>query len=154
MKAIACLLCLIMTPVSAFAACRADQVELRTPTQTLRFHVEVADTVQSRAQGLMGRETMAQSAGMLFVYERPQPASFWMKNTLIPLDMVFTDETGTVRHVHSMAQPHDETPIPGGDEVLTVLEINGGLATKLGIEEGAMLRHPAIPQDTAAWPCE
>lgn len=154
MKAIVFVLSLILAPASAFAACRADQVEVRTPAQTLRFHVEVADTVQSRAEGLMFREHLSQSAGMLFVYDSPQAASFWMRNTLIPLDMVFTDRTGTVRHVHHMAKPHDETPIPGGDGVLTVLEINGGLARRLGVEEGAVLRHPAIPQDDAAWPCE
>nr|MCU0912617.1 DUF192 domain-containing protein [Paracoccaceae bacterium] len=89
-----------------------------------------------------------------FVYERPQPVAFWMKNTLIPLDMVFTDAAGVVTKVHENAVPHDLTAIPGGGDVLTVLEINGGLARAIGIAPGAELRHPALPQDAAAWPCD
>ena len=96
---------------------------------------------------------MAKSAGMLFVYDKPQPATFWMKNTLIPLDMVFIDETGTVTRVHAKAKPEDETLIEGGKAVRFVLEINGGLAAPLGITEGAVLRSPFVPQATAAWPC-
>jgi uncharacterized membrane protein (UPF0127 family) len=91
---------------------------------------------------------------MLFVYPAPQRASFWMKNTLIPLDMIFADATGRVTRVHSNAVPGDETPIDGGEGVSFVLEINGGLARRLGIAPGAELRHPAVDPDTAAWPCE
>ena len=98
-------------------------------------------------------ESMPTMKGMLFVYERSQPASFWMRNTLIPLDMIFMDETGTVTRIHENAVPLDETPIPGGDSVRAVLEINGGLSSRLGIDEGTVLRHPAMPQDAAAWPC-
>ncbi len=98
-------------------------------------------------------EDMPAMEGMLFIYDRPQPASFWMRNTLIPLDMLFLDETGTVTRIHENAVPEDETPIPGGDAVLSVLEINGGMAARFGIEEGSQLRHPDLPQDVAAWPC-
>ena len=101
----------------------------------------------------MFRDTMPKSAGMLFVYPKPQTVGFWMKNTLIPLDMIFLDETGTVRRVHSNAIPHDETPIMGGDGILAVLEINGGLAEVYGITEGSQLQHPALNPETAAWPC-
>lgn len=141
--------------VPALAAdCAADKVELRGPSGSVsRFHVEVADTPDERAQGLMFRDSMAKSAGMLFVYEKPQPATFWMKNTLIPLDMIFIDETGTVTRVHAKAKPEDETLIEGGKDVRFVLEINGGLAAPLGISEGAVLRSPFVPQATAAWPC-
>ena len=118
-------LCLLAMPVQAMAACRADQVEFRNANGVTRFSVEVADDATERAQGLMYREHMAAAAGMLFVYEQPQPASFWMRNTLIPLDMIFMDQTGTVRHVHANARPKDDTPIDGGDSVLAVLEING-----------------------------
>ncbi len=149
---IAGLLLALAGPVAA--ACRADQVELRTSASVARFTVELADTPGEREKGLMFRETMPKSAGMLFVYERPQSASFWMKNTLIPLDMIFADPTGLVTHVHANAIPGDETPIPGGRNVLTVLEINGGLASALGIAPGAVLRHPALDQTVAAWPCE
>ena len=97
---------------------------------------------------------MARSKGMLFVYDQPQPAVFWMRNTLIPLDMIFLDATGTVTHVHENAIPLDETGIDGGDDVQFVLEINGGLAGPMGISVGNQMRHPAIDQMNAAWPCD
>jgi uncharacterized membrane protein (UPF0127 family) len=141
-------------PGAALAACAETTVELRGPGGQQRFTVEVADDDAERARGLMFREEMAMSAGMLFVYEEPRRASFWMKNTLIPLDMIFADATGTVQRVHENAIPHDETPIDGGEGVLGVLEINGGLARRLGIGPGTVMRHPAFAQGPAAWPCE
>ncbi len=90
---------------------------------------------------------------MIFVYDRPQSVGFWMRNTLIPLDMLFADATGTVQRIHENAVPLSEETIPGGDNIQYVLEINGGLARQLGLTEGAQLRHPAIPAATAAWPC-
>lgn len=137
----------------ALAACSMGSVELRGPGGKARFNVELADSADERARGLMFREAMPASAGMLFLYPAPQPASFWMKNTLIPLDMIFADRTGLVTHVHAMAVPGDLTPIDGGRDVLAVLEINGGLAGKLGIAPGAQLRHPALDQTIAVWPC-
>jgi hypothetical protein len=77
-----------------------------------------------------------------------------MENTLIPLDMIFADATGTVTRVHPEAVPLDRTPIDGGDGVQYVLEINGGLAAALRIRPGAVLRHPDIDQARAAWPCD
>ena len=137
----------------AGAACRPDAVEVRGAGSVARFTVEVADEETERAKGLMDRESMASSAGMLFVYETPRRARFWMRNTLIPLDMIFVDQTGLVTRVHENAIPLDETGIDGGPDVTFVLEINGGLARKLGITPGATLRHPAVPQDLAIWPC-
>ena len=133
--------------------CRDDRVQLRGDWGSAGFSVEVVDTVEDRARGLMFREQMARGAGMLFVYDTPGPVSFWMKNTLIPLDMVFVDDAGTVQRVHSNAIPGDLTPIDGGDDILVVLEINGGLARSLGIAEGTELRHPGIGPG-AAWPCD
>jgi uncharacterized membrane protein (UPF0127 family) len=137
----------------ATAGCAPDAVEVRGPSGTARFSVEIADTPEEQAQGLMFREHMASSAGMLFVFPQPKHAAFWMKNTLIPLDMLFIDSTGRVARVHSNAIPQDETPIDGGDGVLMVLEINGGLAARMGIAAGAELRHPALDQSSAVWPC-
>lgn len=147
-------LALCLAAGGAQAACRDDSAELRGPFGSARFTVELADTPAERAQGLMFRDSLATSAGMLFLYERPQPASFWMKNTLIPLDMIFADRTGLVTHVHANAVPGDETPIPGGTDVQAVLEINGGLAARLGIAPGAELRHPGLDQTVALWPCD
>lgn len=136
------------------AACSPSSLDIRGAFGTARFHVEVVDTAADRNRGLMYRETMAAAAGMLFVYEQPQSVAFWMKNTLIPLDMVFADATGRVTRIHSNAVPGDLTPIPGGDGVQYVLEINGGMAKRLGLTEGVELRHPSIASDLAAWPCE
>jgi uncharacterized membrane protein (UPF0127 family) len=139
---------------SAFAGeCAEDQVFLKGDWGQAHFTVEVADDDRERAQGLMNRESLPKASGMLFVYPRPRLAGFWMKNTLIPLDMIFLDRTGTVTHIHHEAIPHDETPIIGGDNVLAVLEINGGLARQMGIETGSQMRHPAFDAEFAAWPC-
>lgn len=132
--------------------CSDTQVDLRGDFGTARFTVEIADDDAERAQGLMNRESLPSGQGMLFIYERPRPASFWMKNTLIPLDMVFVGADGVVRNVHANAVPGDLTPIHGGDEILAVLEIRGGLAKAIGIEPGVEMRHPTFGAD-AAWSC-
>ena len=136
------------------APCDASAVNLRGDWGQARFSIEVADDVAERAQGLMFREQMAATAGMLFIYEEPQTVAFWMRNTLIPLDMIFLDETGLVTVVQENAVPLDETPIPGGDGVLMVLEINGGMAATLGITPGSQMLYPQIDQNIAIWPCE
>jgi uncharacterized membrane protein (UPF0127 family) len=117
------------------------------------FTVVIADTPAARAQGLMNVPKMPLMSGMLFIFERPQHATFWMRNTLIPLDMLFVGPDGTILTLHENARPMDDTTIDGGTGVLAVLEINGGLATRLGIEEGDVLRHPAFGADAAA-PCD
>lgn len=142
-----------MAAVGAAAGCRDDTVDLRGPWGQVRFTVELALTPEEQARGLMFRENLPRGAGMLFLYDRPSSVSFWMRNTLISLDMIFVDATGTVTRVHHEAVPLDETPIPGGDGVLAVLEINGGLARRFGVAAGSELRHPRLPQDRAAWPC-
>ncbi|WP_299842482.1 DUF192 domain-containing protein [uncultured Roseovarius sp.] len=153
-KGIAAAFCLLLSVVSASAAeCRDDQVLLRGDWGQARFTVELANDEAERNQGLMFRENLPKSAGMLFIYPKPDRVGFWMKNTLIPLDMIFLDETGTVSRLHSNAIPHDETPIMGGENILAVLEINGGMAEALGISEGTELQHPAFDPQKAAWPC-
>jgi len=140
-------------PVVADEVCRDNRVSLRGDWGQAAFTVEVVDDAKERAQGLMHRESMAKTAGMLFVYPAPKRVGFWMKNTLIELDMIFADRTGTVRRVYHRAQPHDERPVMGGRDIQYVLEINGGMAAQLGISEGSHLQHPAIDTKAAAWPC-
>ncbi|WP_050526337.1 DUF192 domain-containing protein [Pseudorhodobacter aquimaris] len=150
-----CVFLAVGAPAAGLAQCSAGHVDIRlTDGGVARFNVEVADDAAARSKGLMFREKMAKSSGMLFLYERPQRAVFWMKNTLIPLDMIFADATGVVRHVHANAIPHDETGIDGGKDVLAVLEINGGLAKRLNIKAGAVLRHPGFKQNSASWACD
>ncbi|WP_323019771.1 DUF192 domain-containing protein [Pararhodobacter sp.] len=146
---------LVMMAVPALASeCREDRVQLRSAQGTAAFTVEIADTDAERAQGLMHVPSMPRFNGMLFVFDRPQRAVFWMENTLIPLDMLFIDEQGVVQSVHENAVPMDRTPIDGGEGIRYVLEINGGMAARLHLAPGAELRHPAIASDLAAWPCE
>jgi uncharacterized protein len=143
----------VASTATADEACRDDVLFLRGDWGHARFSVDVADTPASRSQGLMFVENMPRMDGMLFVYDREQTVAFWMKNTLIPLDMIFADGTGVVQHVHENAIPGDLTGIPGGQNIQFVLEINGGMSALMGIDAGTEMRHPAIPVNGAAWPC-
>lgn len=126
------------------ADCAANRIGVTTPSGRQAFSIEVADTEALRAQGLMNRAKMSASAGMLFFYPQPQRAQFWMANTLIPLDMIFAGPDGVILGVHENAIPLDQSVIDGGDGVQFVLEINGGLARRMGIAAGGALHHPAI----------
>ena len=140
---------------AAAAKCSETRVDLRGDWGSARFTVEIADDPAERAVGLMNRPSMPASSGMLFYYETPQRVGFWMENTLIPLDMLFIGADGVVKKVHENAVPLDRTTIFGGsDDILAVLEINGGMASALGITVGSEMRHPMLEQTTAAWPCE
>lgn len=150
--AAAFLACLAALPAFA-GACDPARVEIRWQGGRAQFSVELAQTPDEQQLGLMYRESLPSSAGMLFVFDQPKRAGFWMRNTLIPLDMLFADSTGRITRVHANAVPRDETLIDGGEGVKFVLEINGGLAARLGIGAGAELRHPAIDPATAVWPC-
>ncbi|GIT91963.1 hypothetical protein JANAI62_24200 [Jannaschia pagri] len=149
------LLCVaVLWAAPLWAACADNRVDLRGDWGSARFQAELALTPEDHARGLMFRESMPRMAGMLFVYEKTQPLGFWMRNTLIPLDMIFLDATGTVVNVHANAQPLDETVILSDGPARAVLEINGGMAERLGIKAGDQLRSPAMPQNEAAWGCE
>lgn len=137
----------------AGAACAPDAVELRWTGGQARFTVEIADTAAERERGLMERGHMAASAGMLFINPAPEHAYYWMKNTLIPLDIIFADQAGRVTVIRPDAIPGDLTPLDGGEDVQYVLEINGGLAARMGIVPGAELRATAVDPAKAAWPC-
>ena len=139
-------LILILLATPALADC-ADPATLDVTGGfgTARFAVEVADDPAERAQGLMFVEELGPREGMLFVYEAEKPGiAFWMRNTLIPLDMIFADAEGVVVSVHANAVPLDETPIPAGAPAQFVLEVPGGRAAALGIAAGDRLVHPAI----------
>ena len=138
---------------AAWAECRDDSVWIKGDFGEARFSVEIADDPAEREIGLMNRPSMPISAGMLFVYDKPSTLAFWMRNTLIELDMLFVDETGVIRNIHARAIPLDETTIFGGEDLTHVLEINGGLAERMGIEVGDQLRHPSFSRESAIWPC-
>ena len=98
------------------------------------FRVEVAGDEASQAKGLMFRRQMAPDAGMLFDFHHPQMTIFWMKNTILPLDMIFIRQDGTISSIAPNAVPYSTTSIPSAEPVRAVLEINGGRAAQLGIE--------------------
>lgn len=100
------------------------------------FTVEVARTAEQQAQGLMGRRALAPDAGMLFPFDPPRPASFWMRNTLIPLDMLFIRTDGTIARIAANTVPLSETPVAVEESLTAVLELNGGRAAELGLREG------------------
>jgi uncharacterized membrane protein (UPF0127 family) len=108
---------------------------IRTKAATHHFTVEVAATPEQQERGLMFRHSLAGDRGMIFPYDPPQDVSFWMKNTLIPLDIVFIRSDGTIVRI-TKAEPMDLSPLPSGEPVAAVLEIRGGRATELGISEG------------------
>ncbi len=107
------------------------------------FTVEVADDASERERGLMFRQKMDDRRGMLFVFQATQPVGFWMKNTVLPLDLVFVGQDGIVRGV-GRGEPMSEAIIASPEPVRFVLELNAGVAEKAGIESGVRLHHPAI----------
>lgn len=117
---------------------------LHTATGDYRFNIEIADTDAERANGLMFRTALAPDAGMLFDFAEERDVAFWMRNTFIPLDMIFIGADGTVRGVHANAAPHDPASIPSGAAVRFVLEIPGGRAAEIGLRVGDRLDHPRV----------
>ena len=109
-----------------------------------RFKVEVAETPAQMEQGLMFRTSLAPDAGMLFVYLQPTVATMWMKNTLIPLDMLFVDPRGRIVNIQQRAVPQSLDVISAAAPVRAVIELNGGTAARLGIEPGDKVLHPAF----------
>lgn len=108
------------------------------------FRVEIADDDAERARGLMYRRSLARDAGMLFLFPRDQVMSFWMKNTYVPLDMLFIDATGRIADLHENAWPLDETPIRSDRPVRAVLELVAGSVRRLGIKVGDRVIHRAF----------
>jgi len=104
--------------------------------------VEMALTPDQHRQGLQYRRSLAADAGMLFDFGRTEPASMWMLNTPIPLDMVFLDDKGWVVHIVEKTTPLSLDTISSGGPVRAVLEVNGGTAERLGIRKGARVLHP------------
>ena len=130
---------------SGFAAFETASLSIETAGGTEQaFLVEVAETGDQRAQGLMFRRQMAADAGMLFLFGGSEVRAMWMKNTLIPLDMLFIDETGKIVRIEERTVPHSERAIVSGGPVSAVLELNAGTASRLKIEPGDRVRHPAF----------
>ena len=124
-----------------------ELLEFRGTCGRACFAVRIADTPNTRAQGLMHIDHMPNDQGMLFVYQEPMSVSFWMKNTKIPLDMIFLSTKGRVDHIHSNAKPFDHTIIHGGSDIQYVVEINGGISEKLGLSIGSFAHNLTISKE-------
>lgn len=121
------------------SAAGLEQVPLTITTakgKAHRFTVEVARTPEEQAHGLMDRQSLAPDRGMIFPYEPAQPVGFWMKNTLIPLDMIFVAPGGRILRIEANTVPLSLDPVGSGDAVEAVLEIAGGRSAELGIAAG------------------
>ncbi len=108
-----------------------------------KFTIEIADDSAERSAGLMYRQTMADDHGMLFVYDHTQAVGFWMKNTPMPLDLLFIAEDGSIRAI-KQGEPQSEAVIAPDEPVRYVLELKAGTAARQGIEDGDLVRHPVI----------
>lgn len=107
-----------------------------------RFKVELAETPAQMTQGLMFRTSLAPDAGMLFDYKQPTVATMWMRNTLIPLDMLFVNGQGRIVNIHERAVPQSLDVITATAPVRAVIELNGGTAARLGIGPGDRVIYP------------
>lgn len=139
---------LIMLVVAApLAACSDEgKLLLHTASGDYGFTVEVVDTPETRAEGLMFRQELADDAGMLFDFKEERPVSFWMRNTFIPLDMIFVGADGVVKTIHVNARPQDPTSIPSRVPVQFVLEIPGGRSVEIGLKPGDTMEHDRVAQ--------
>ena len=120
-------------------------LEIRSGGKVHRFQVEVARTSEEQAYGLMNRQALGPGEGMVFPFPKPRPASFWMKNTLIPLDMLFVRADGSIARI-ATAKPLSLESVQVGEPVAAVLEIPGGRAAELGIGSDARVTWPGGPQ--------
>jgi uncharacterized protein len=125
----------------ASPAPRLDTIVIETLDFSGILAVEIADTPSLRERGLMFRHRLAADRGMLFLYERVQPVAMWMKNTYIPLDMIFVRADGSVANVVTGTVPHSLDTIQSREPVLAVLEVAAGGAGRLGIGPGTVIRH-------------
>jgi uncharacterized membrane protein (UPF0127 family) len=133
---------LLIAPASYAAGLPRDTVLIETASSQYRFDVEIADDETERAEGLMYRQSLADNAGMLFLYPSPRPVQFWMKNTPLSLDIVFVRADGTIARIAAGTTPLSEDLIPSGEPVLAVLEVKAGIMRELGIALGDRLRNP------------
>ncbi len=124
------------------AGLRLVPLTVQSGDQTHQFTVEVAETAQEQARGLMFRTELAPDRGMIFPFANDRMASFWMKNTVIPLDIIFIRRDGTVESIAANTIPYSLESVPSGEPVAAVLEIAGGRAAELGIK----------PDDVVSWP--
>lgn len=133
--------------------CSLDQLTVVKDDGPFDFFVEVARTPDEQARGLMFRSSLDRDAGMIFIMEPERQANFWMRNTMISLDLIFIERSGRVESVAANAIPYSEKKLSSQGPVRAVLEINGGLSASLGIVPGVQIVHPAFDEAPAEYRC-
>jgi uncharacterized protein len=136
---------MLLAPADALAG-EKGTIAFKTETGEHSFDIEVMTTFGERARGLMFRRSLPEKSGMLFVYDRPQPATMWMKNTYIPLDMVFIAEGGTVHRIEANTEPFSTATISSEGDIIAVLELNAGAAARIGLKRGDRAIYPGPGQ--------
>jgi uncharacterized membrane protein (UPF0127 family) len=137
----------MLLSASAAAAQNVEPLAIESADERFEFQVEVAVTLAERSRGLMYRRELADDRGMLFDFGNTGPASMWMRNTYIPLDMLFIEPDGRIRKIAAETEPHSEEVISSGGPVRAVLELRGGITGELGIEPGDQIIHPMFAED-------
>jgi uncharacterized membrane protein (UPF0127 family) len=122
-------------------AMRRETLKLLTAGAERVIDVEITESSEEKAQGLMFRTRLADTSGMLFFYETPQEITMWMRNTYIPLDMVFIRADGTVHRIEMRTEPLSEDIIASHGDVVACLELAGGAAERLGLKPGDRVEH-------------
>ncbi len=122
-----------------------EPLSIETAKGSVTFRVEIADDDAERERGLMYRTALAPDRGMLFLFDDAASRAFWMKNTYIPLDILYIGDDGRILSIAARAEPFNETPIPSRGAARGVLEIYGGRAAELGVQVGDRVRHRAFP---------
>ena len=123
----------------------SDHMLVTTATGKHTFTLEIAKTNEERAKGLMFRKSMPQDHGMLFIFHDARPISMWMKNTLISLDMIFVSGEGMVTSIIQHTTPLSEEIITSDQPAQAVIEVNAGVAQKIGLAPGDKIHHPLFP---------
>lgn len=126
------------------AAAHEERLEIVAAGGVHVLDVEIAATPEKQALGLMYRTSLPDSKGMLFTHETPRELTMWMRNTYIPLDMVFIRADGTIHRIEARTEPLSERIISSEGPVLAVLEIAGGAAERMGLKPGDKVRHRAF----------
>ncbi len=140
-RAVLVFLVLVLGVIRPAGAVGLEPLQVVTGSGTHDFKVEIAADDASRERGLMNRRFMPADHGMLFEFQQNAPVAFWMKNTYIPLDMIFISPAGVVTNVVAEAEPLSERVIPSGGPCIAVLEVNGGVAASIGLKVGDSVRH-------------
>lgn len=122
-------------------AIKRETLKLHTARGVHAINTEITETQEEKALGLMFRTSLADDAGMLFFYDTPQEVTMWMRNTYIPLDMVFIRADGIVHRIEAWTQPFSESIISSGASVVACLELAGGSAERLGLKPGDRVEH-------------